>query len=779
MTAATTSVNKKSSFFSVRFRNKFSEDLKLFITNMIFHLLCLPVLVGVLIRLFYYKDLIKKMVIMNYDETEIIPFLIIAVIAFVLSVGMGIVIPMVNFRYLYSKSQVDMNYSLPLNNCQRFCADFFSGMITYIVPPLCGAAIAGIELFIGSQFVNMEEILEFVPDVVSYGFAVIAGMILLYTLSVLAITFAGSTFEAIFSIFAVNVMIPAVLFLSWINIVNAAHFGLDSDAILNNYLFFTTSPVGAFSYIMFASERLTFDRLYSYREPYSFTSLFQNSLFANFMIRTLLFTALVFVISYLLYKHRKAEDVSKPYVYKSFYYIIMSLSIYCIISALKSAVQTSGLTAAIIISAILWFVMEVIRRRGFKRFWTAVISFAAASAAVIGLIKVIDVTQGLGAAKRIPSASSVTDLEIDSWGSAQNLSDEMVIHDPDVINDVIELNREMVDRHYNQDKYEYEFSEYDPEDYNNYSDNNKENNKENNKYIQDLQTFRFTYYTRNGSAIVRCYDVPTYMLADIYCDLYTSEEYAENKSANMFKNSLRRDNYSDYEEITPENAQYCGISIGDKLNMYSHEKISVEKGRELFDAFRRDIIAMQAEDFRNAEFCCILNDHVITSAYRNTIDFLEKNEIEYKKSAQELLSEIDVFSNSLNITDEVEYIFPKTYFTDTNYEGIEYRYDNADVEHEYIKLDSILSLGLYRDRSMVRYKGKHMEFTNDKYIEKLFDIAEPLVIGELPIAEIQYDNITLYILDRPGNREIVDAAKKTIKIYENTTGEYYSDYVAY
>ena len=36
MTAATTSENKKKGFFSVRFRSKFSEDMKLFVTNIVF-----------------------------------------------------------------------------------------------------------------------------------------------------------------------------------------------------------------------------------------------------------------------------------------------------------------------------------------------------------------------------------------------------------------------------------------------------------------------------------------------------------------------------------------------------------------------------------------------------------------------------------------------------------------------------------------------------------------------------------------------------------------------
>ena len=149
MTAATTSPNKKKSFFSVRLKSRFSQDMKLFITNIVFHLLCLPVLAGVLLREMY----INEHDLSSGDES--LPFLITAVIALMLSIALGFVIPMINFRYLYNKSLVDMNYSLPLNNRQRFFADYISGLVTYIAPLLIGITIAAIEILIGSAFIDM------------------------------------------------------------------------------------------------------------------------------------------------------------------------------------------------------------------------------------------------------------------------------------------------------------------------------------------------------------------------------------------------------------------------------------------------------------------------------------------------------------------------------------------------------------------------------------------------------------------------------------------------
>ena len=533
MTAATTSPNKKKSFFSVRLKSRFSQDMKLLITNMVFQLLCLPVLMGVLLREMYIDE-------NNIPGgSESLPFVIIAVISLMLSISLGFVIPMMNFRYLYNKSLVDMNYSLPLSNRQRFFADYISGLVVYIVPLLVGIAIAAIELLIGSAFIDMHEFFDYIPLVLKITSIAILGMIMQYSLAVFAISFAGSTFEALFSIAAVNIMIPSFISLTWENIVKAAHFGLDSSSIVKNFTFFTTSPAGIFGYIIYflnISERSPYDVLIDGKER---LPLFVNSSYSGFMLRALLFTAFIVMVTYLLYKHRKAEDVSKPYVYKGFYYAIMSVTIYCIVSLMNMTDFSNRLIAALIISGIIWFVMEVIRRRGFRRFWTAVVGFAAASAAVIGVIKVIDVTNGLGRAKYVPSVSSVTDMEINLSGRNEVLDvKKRFLSDKQLIGDIVEFNREIVDRHFHHDKYEYELSEI------KYGEENKHPYQytPDPYYSYDGEWIKITYYTRSGAAIVRRYYVPTAMLTDFACDLYTSEEFAEQITGELYRYSLQKRN---------------------------------------------------------------------------------------------------------------------------------------------------------------------------------------------------------------------------------------------
>ena len=754
MTAAIKPANKKSGFFSVRLKSKFSEDKKLFITNLVFQLLCLPLAAGLFLKEFYYSEHD-----INYNDSEFAPFFLIAIFAFILSLVMGFVIPMFNFRYLYNKSLVDMNYSLPLNNRQRFFADYFSGLIVYIAPFIIGIAIAFAEMFIGSLFIDLRAVMSCLSGILRVLSIVLTGMIMQYTLSVFAITFAGSTFEALFSIAAVNIMIPSFISLTWMNIVNAAHFGLHYDSITANYTLFATSPIGAatflFSYmvkgVLYTPEAFIRDSIYSSSTLYS--------MFFHFTARALLFIALVVIITYILYKHRKAEDVSKPYVYNAFYYIIMSLVLYCIFSLMEMATDSNVIVSSLIICGILWFVMEVIRRRGFKRFWTAVISFAAASAAVIGVITAINATNGLGIAKIVPSASSVTDVEISVWGGYfGSLGRNQVYQNKNVINDAIKLNKELVDRHSDPDKYEYTIFAT------NYPDDPEEIQE---KYCLDEQTVKIIYYTKNGSAIIRQYTVPTEMLADLACDIFSSREYAERTANNLYKHSL-------FYTKNNKSAEYCSFGITDKLGNSQDIELSLDEGKALVEAVRSDIIAMTPDDIRTSEFICKLESVTVTSSFSNTIGFFKEHNIKYQKSAADLIKELDN-NQSLTIYKDPTYVFPLLLFNDVNFENLtdlNYIRNDYDYSTGLIKLDKIVSFDMNRDRTYTDYSKKwHFALDDPEAFEEMIGIATPIVVNEKVIAELQFKNATLYITDRPGNREIFDKAYKSFNIYNNQTGE--------
>ncbi|MGN0586058.1 MAG: hypothetical protein ACI4JF_02120, partial [Oscillospiraceae bacterium] len=86
---------------------------------------------------------------MGRDSEPDESFMIIATGATFIAGLAGIIIALVNFRYLYNKAQVDMCLAVPLSRKQRFLSDYLSGLISYIAPFIITTIISGILLLIG------------------------------------------------------------------------------------------------------------------------------------------------------------------------------------------------------------------------------------------------------------------------------------------------------------------------------------------------------------------------------------------------------------------------------------------------------------------------------------------------------------------------------------------------------------------------------------------------------------------------------------------------------
>lgn len=358
MTATTST--KKSSYFGTRFKNTISQNKRNFIVHCILELLGLPVLAVIALAMTYADSTeisdAEKTVINN----ACVGFTLMSVFVLIVCVFLGMTFALNCFNYLYKKHIVDMNYALPLNGTQRFFADYLAGFTMYIVPTVVAVLLSLGILGIGTPFIEgMGEFWKVVPSLLKFVAVALIAMLLFYTLCVLAITFCGNTFEAIFSIFAFNILIPASIACVWLALCSFASYGISSESILINNFLLCTSPIGAVIFAFYSSESM-----YIYRDYES--SSFVNALFTKWCIITLIVIAIYLVISYFLYRNRKAEDVSKPYVYKSAFYIMMTMAVFCILSLF---ISTDGfIGAGFAICAVLWFVMEVITRRGFKKF---------------------------------------------------------------------------------------------------------------------------------------------------------------------------------------------------------------------------------------------------------------------------------------------------------------------------------------------------------------------------------------------------------------------------
>ncbi len=703
MTATTSS--KKTSYFGKRYKNNFRQNKRAFIIHIIMELLGLPTL-AVLGLIAIYVETLD----LPYESEAAIysgcsAFAVVGVICIIISLFLGITIALSHFNYLYKKSITDMNYALPLSGTQRFFADYLSGFTMYLAPAIGGILLAIAILGIGTPIVGegiMADFWENFHLVLRFVFVVLVAMILFYTLSVLAITFCGNTFEAIFSIFAFNVLIPATVACVWFALCESYPYGIDTGGIFYKNIFTSTSPVGAASFFV----------MYAFDLSYSETQSFASFLFAKWIIITLIVSAIYLAAAYLLYRHRKAEDVSKPYVYKTAFYGIMTMSVFCILSLFFTL--DGFLAAGIVLCGIGWFIMEVITRRGFRKFWQAGIGFAAAVVSVIILCNAFTATKGFGMAKNVPSAASVESVTL----YCGDLS-ELVIRDRKVIEETVKLHEELVDRHFNQENYSY----------------NTVNNPDNYRtYDSDIS---IDYSTYTGSTITRDYTLPSGMLGELTKAILLSDEYAKQIYNEMFSYQ-----YNFVNGLYGDTGKNIFIQFYDKTGEYQGKPAD----KAILDAVRlayyNDLSEMTEDDLLNAKFYGTITDGgFVLETFENTIAVLE--ELGFQVG--------DVSPNApISITFEK---YPSFYsnakfFFETDYSNKKSYYGYTDSDEKTI-VDSITSVHYaYHDEGMYTY-------SNEIAID-LLNRSTKIVLGEKPIAVIIANGECYYLLDRGDNKELLE-----------------------
>ena len=721
MTAATST--KKASFFGTRYKNDFSQNKKMFIIHIVMELLGLPVYAVVGLVAAYYNNLENIPDSTLYAiESGCAAFALIATLAVIICLFLGMTIALNHFNYLYKKSIADMNYGLPLNSKQRFFADYLSGFVMYLVPFLGAVLLAIAILGIGTPIIpNMNEFWELFPQILKCLSIVIITMMLFYTLAVFSVTFCGNTFEAIFSIFAFNVLIPATVACIWVALCNSYSYGIDESAIFYKNIFTSTSPIGAVCFFFtYASELGVFD-----------SSSFSTFLLTKWIGITLAVIAVYLFAAYFLYKHRKAEDVSKPYVYKTAFYAMMTMSVYCVLSLF---ITFDGfLAAGIVLCGIVWFIMEVITRRGFKKFWQAGLGFGAAVLSVILICNVFDVSKGFGMAKRVPSTSSVESVTIESYNL---LNDKMVFRDKKVIEETIKLHEELIDRHFNSENYEYKTIQK-------------------NKYYPNLydDTMHISYSTYTGSTSTRTYEVPTGMAGELMKAILLSDDYAEQ----IYKS------FREYEfQILKKNPHYNpSIRFENKSCDSFSDIVSLSELKDLREAYYKDILDMTEDDLLNSKYCGIIDgNYFVLENFDNTIALLE----EIGFSCDDITKD--------DIIDEIGYTkYPEFYSyakqvfeTDYSQKDNSYHYYEIDSSNEYTVVDSISAVGYHYGHST-----RYTLVPTDTAVE-LINRCTTVVLGEKPIAVFEVNGRQLSLLDRGDNKELLENLGKPVDQFSFTVG---------
>lgn len=628
-------------------RSNIKKNNKMTIIIAILHLVAAPaILVSVIASIYSGK---------GYDAYWE-PYLIIGILTTCLAALMGILAATESFTCLHDKSVVDMKLSLPMTASQRFVSNYLSGLFTYLVPFLGAQVISLLLCGYGCLFMDGKTfyenhwnstLRENVPEPYVCNFfgeampillkLILGGtlcMLMLYTLTVLIAVCCGSKFESISYTLLVNVIIPGTILCVLYGIFDNL-YGISAETIAVKLILFTSVAGGIIATADWASGEL-----------------FYGTEVVNYGIWALVFfliIAALFSLSFFLYRKRRAEQVSKPFVFKLAYYFIITCGMFCIISLFMDG--DADLIPTIITTAIIYMIFEVVTNRGFKRFWLSIIKYAATFIAVTVIITIGQETNGFGAVQRVPSASSVASIELRYNGfysdfpiyndyyyrSDPNFSMPLLIKDRTNIETVVEAHQAAIDCYEKNGEGNYAYS----------------------------GNFEITYKLKTGGSFTRTYYEYCAETGEILSRLDLTEEYKLQTAERYkklilgvkdeFNHLIERVGESDYNK----NYNY-EASVGRIGNFSEATKVKIKtlaaRGffEQLAEAYYNDIMAINEDNYYHSElhnvwfvnlycFDVYLN---VPESFTNTVELLEY--FDFGLEHIENLSDEQIISSAMN-----------------------------------------------------------------------------------------------------------------------------------
>lgn len=403
--------NKKFSPVLHNFECGVKTKIKMAIIIGILHLAAAPAVIISLIAGIYSKD----------PTAMVESFAVIGVITTAIAGFMGIFIAIDSFSCLHNKSVVDMRLSLPLTSAQRFFSNFLSGFAVYVVPFLAAQVISLLGMAYGFIFMEgrtferqagykggelvydeyeciyFREAMPMLLKLIASGILV---MLMLYTVTVLVTVCCGNKFESIAYTILINIMIPLTVYLVFQSMFQDL-YGVDVSNIVMGIIMFT-SPAGGIA----AAVGMVVG-----------SGFLVSNFYMNYLVWGIcyfLITAGIGAGAFFLYKKRRVEQVSKPFVFKLLYYIISTAVIFCIYSVFYY--DDIGIVPAILTTVIVYVILEVAANRGFRKIWLSLIKYAGVMAASVLIIFAAQKTEGFGMVTRVPDISQVKYVELNYGG---------------------------------------------------------------------------------------------------------------------------------------------------------------------------------------------------------------------------------------------------------------------------------------------------------------------------------------------------------------------------
>lgn len=610
--------NKKFSPVLHNFKCGLKSKTKLAIIIGILHLAAAPAVIISGIASIYIKE----------PGNVVESFMVIGAIATALAGAMGIYLAIDSFNCLHTKSVVDMRLSLPLTARQRFGSNFLSGLVMYLGPFFAAQIVTLLSIAYGLIFMEgktftryagtdmngnpheIEYVCQYFADAMQIFVRLMLtgtlAMLMLYTLTVLVTVCCGSKFESIAYTVLINLAIPFTLYMG-----GAAMFldlfGVNISTPLAKLIMYTSPAGGVAAAAEWCAHGIIFGT--------------ENMNYALWTVIYLLITAAMGAAAYFLYTKRRAEQVSKPFVFKAFYYVISTAAIFCIYAFL--CCEDAGLVPSIIVTAIVYLILEVIANRGFKKVWLSLIKYAGVITASVLIVFAAQKTEGFGMVTRIPDISSVKSVELEYKGfygifdlpydydGYTRERTKIKFTEKENIETIISAHRKMVDSRE---------TSYD--------------------YGAGARNVKIIYKFKNGMTLEREYDRFSAPETELLGRLDLTDEY-KTQLAEIYKKYILREKetYLHTLEIDPEYAYSWSVNLNSKVKFDRNVDVSgsvrisniIDKDffEQLAEAYAKDIMSINEENYYHADckdiYYLNMNSSNINipDNFKNTLELLE------------------------------------------------------------------------------------------------------------------------------------------------------------
>ncbi len=449
------------------------------------------------------------------------------------AVAAVMLVNIINFMFLYQKRSSDVFHALPLTRITLLISRAASSFVTVLVPVIIGyAAHIGLTLSYGPMLTGT------INQILSCLLITVILMLVFLSMSMFFIVCAGSAFDLVISFGGSTV---ALMLLSVILDEAATSFIIGYSSNLHEKILEFLSPV---YYCLYGASNFA-DSTYQL-----FT--YQNGMF---IIRCVIYMALFFVLSGVLYNRRKAERGGQAYAYKFIFVICAFLASICggFLLGTIFASDYNEITFwifAFIGAIVTAIVYGAVTNRGFKRFKESAV-IGACSIALL-LVSVLVMRFGFfGFASKTPKAEKVERVVLIVSGETIEYKNPKT---------VIDIHKRLSKKDYLLRGYEVTF--------------------------ENIESITFEYELENGKELVRYFRAPQSKAGNMVWEILKSDE--------RFDSIIENTRFFEQTDI---NVEYWNSL----KEANQSERITIEQFKDFLENYKKDLQSISYSQYVNIE----------------------------------------------------------------------------------------------------------------------------------------------------------------------------------